>query len=56
MYARYITMGNTNSIARFYRHYVDVTNDGVVLNLDLSLREDLGPRSDEQGEIILTAA
>jgi hypothetical protein len=48
-------MGNINAIERFYHHYADLTNNGVVLNLDLSVREDLGPRVEEWGAIVLTA-
>jgi hypothetical protein len=43
-----------NSITSFFKYYVDVANDGVVLNLDLSLRTDLGPRSDGRQHIVLT--
>jgi hypothetical protein len=50
-----IITGNTNTIARFYRYYAEVSNDGVVFDLDLSERTDLGFRRDERTTIFLTA-
>lgn len=42
------------SISKFYKFFVDETNDGVVLDLDISRRTDLGVRKNGNAVVILT--